>query len=181
MSGKRKFESEFEARVDEWVGSSDLDFGEIRAGARSLRVAVEPWYGDSWHGTFYAVDPRERSDTGLYRTPSRTGLCVVHLGTPFIGDVLSPSSFKEISTHGSVIKANEVVDDAMLLLQTRRHITAIGVNGVTWVTDRISIDSFEIERLENGWALGVADPDDVEPRMFRVEIKTGRLIGGYAV
>jgi hypothetical protein len=69
----------------------------------------------------------------------------------------------------------------MLLLVTGWAITAVGSDGDLWTTDRIAIDGLRVDEVSDGWARGVADPDDDEPRDFALDLATGRVIGGAGV
>ncbi|MFN8520945.1 MAG: hypothetical protein U0667_16480 [Chloroflexota bacterium] len=162
-------------------GRPDFEFVAPGAGSRSVWIAVEPKAGSIWSGTFLAPDPGVRALSVLLRTPTPTGLCVVERGTAFLGDVLDPPSFKVLPTKGPVVDAQSLLRYELLLLLTPWAITAIDRGGVRWTTNRIAIDGLRIDSTEDGWAGGVADPEDEDPREFRVNLSTGQVVGGAGI
>jgi hypothetical protein len=175
------FASEFDvAVVDYVVATPDQAFSAEGAGSRAVLVTVEPWGEPPWTASFAGPDPGCRALTELLGTPSPTGLCVVERGTAFVGDVLEPEGFEVIVTPGPVVAAEELVDEARLLLVTPWAITAVGRNGVQWTTPRIAVDGLRFDEASDGWLRGVADPDDDEPRDFAVDLSTGQVTGGAA-
>jgi hypothetical protein len=182
MIGREHFASQFEASViDLPPGAPDWAFASEFAGSRTLTISVEPWGDHPWTATFSSADPGRRALTALLGTPSPTGLCVIERGTGFLGDVLDPSGFVVVETNGPVVAAEELPHEGKLLLLTRWSITAIGAGGVLWSTARIAVDGLRVDEAGHGWARGVADPDDDEPRDFSLDLASGRLIGGAGV
>ena len=182
MIGQQRFVRDFEAGVVHGARDEpDFRFIAEHAGARATRICVEPLHGASWVAAFGSPDPDTSATSGLFGTPSPTGLCVVERGTAFLGDVLRPDRFTAVKTAGPVVAAYEVASEDSLLLVTPWAITAIGREGVLWTTERIAIDGLRIDEVAHGWLRGVSDPDDEEPGDFAVEIATGRLVGGTGI
>lgn len=175
------FASEFDAAIIDRTPSSDHAFSAEGAGSRAIVVAVEPWGEPAWTATFAAPEPGRRALTAVMGTPSPTGLCVVERGTAFLGDVLRPADFEVVPTAGPVVSAEELTTEAILLLLTPWAITAVGTDGVLWTTQRIAIDGLRVDEASDGWARGVADPADDEPRDFALDLRTGEVIGGAPV
>lgn len=176
------FASEYEAAIaDHPVGESGYVYAADGAGARAVAIEVEPWGEPAWLATFAAPEPGVRALTALLGTPASTGLCVVERGTAFLGDVLDPAGFIVVETPGPVVGAEELVLDGLLLLLSPWSIVAVGDEGVRWTTERIAIDGLRIDASDGGWVRGVADPNDDEPRVFSVELASGRVVGGTGV
>ncbi|WP_019145983.1 hypothetical protein [Aeromicrobium massiliense] len=176
------FASEFDVAVVEYAAETpDRMFSADGAGSRAVLVAVEPWGEPTWTASFAGSDPGRRALTGLFGTPSPTGLCVVERGTAFLGDVVEPEGFEVVATPGPVVAAEELVVGAKLLLVTPWAITAVGASGVQWTTPRIAVDGLRVDEASDGWLRGVADPGDDEPRDFAIDLSTGRVTGGAAI
>lgn len=182
MAMRSRFASEFDlALVDMPGGRPGRVFSAEGAGARVVWVEVKPWGGPAWTAGFAGPDPGRRALTALLGTPSRTGLCIVERGTAFLGDVLEPDSPDVVVTPGPVVEAMELVAEEMLLLVTPWTITGVGANGVRWTTPRIAVDSIHVDEVSDGWIKGVADPDDIEPRDFAVDLANGAFRGGSGI
>lgn len=176
-----QFASEFDVAIVDYSAAPDHVFSAEGAGSRAVVVSVEPWGEPTWSASFAGPDPGRRALTALLGTPSPTGLCVVERGTAFVGDVREPEGFEVVATPGPVVAAEELVDEAALLLVTPWAITAVGPGGVQWTTPRIAVDGLRVDEANDGWVRGVADPDDDEPRDFAVDLANGQLIGGSAI
>ena len=68
--------------------------------------------------------------------------------------------------------------EEVLLLATPWDVTAIGQDGVLWTTGRLAIDGLRLDESQVGWIAGVADPGDLEPRDFAIDLRTGKHEGG---
>jgi hypothetical protein len=156
----------------------DHEFSATGAGARSALVLIQPWAGPSWVGSFAAPEPNTPALSAFAGTPRPTGLCVIERGTAFLGDVLQPARFVALATHGPITRVAEVPAERILLLVTPWSIAAVTADGLVWSTERIAVEGLRIDEAIDGWAHGVADPDDEESRDFSVELATGRVIGG---
>ena len=177
------FQSRFRARiVDLPFNGCDYTFKSKGAGARAISLLVEPDDGSSWLATFAADDPlANEALSGIWRTPSPTGLCVIERGTAFLGDVLTPSEFAVIETCGPIVAMKELIEQRLLLLISPWTITAVSAEGVRWVTDRIAIEGISVKGVDSGQLIGVSDPGGDESHGFVVDISTGKLIGGGGV
>lgn len=178
-----RFPSEFDASiVDAFAATPDYEFVAGGAGGRSIQVLVDPWVVPAWSASFAASDPGIRALSALHGTPLATGLCVVERGTAFVGDVLDPASgFDVVDTGGPVVAAAELASENVLLLLTPWEITAIDADGIRWRSERIAIEGLRVDEASDGWIRGVADPRDVEPRDFAVELSSGRILGGAGI
>lgn len=182
MITDERFYTEYDASVvDSLTASPDYEFVSRGATGLSTTIMVDPWAAPAWSGTFAAPDPGMRAMSGLCGTPSPTKLCVVARGLAFLGDVLAPEGFATIDSGGPVVSAVELPQDGVLLLLTPWEVTAIDHYGVRWRTERIAIEGLRVDEAVNGWVRGVADPRDLEPRDFAIELDSGRVVGGAGV
>lgn len=178
MIGHHHFASQFNVAVGDYTGVPGHAFSSAGAGSRAVMVVVEPSGDAPWCATFAAPDPGRRALSALLGTPRLSGLCVVERGTAFLSDVYSPEGFEVVPVVGPIVAAEELVEHGVLLLLSPWAITAIGADGPLWVTSRIAIDGCRVDEISDGWIRGVADPDDIEPRDFAVDLATGEVIGG---
>jgi hypothetical protein len=61
----------------------------------------------------------------------------------------------------------------VLLLATPWTVIGIGSDGVPWTTRRLAIDGLRLDESQDGLVAGVADPKDLEPRDFVIDLRTG--------
>lgn len=174
------FERRYDAAIVERPGVGDpiYAFAAGDAGPRAITIMVEPWGTTTWTAEFSGPDPGRRALSGLFSTPSPDCLCVIERGTAFFGDVQNPDGFAAVDTKGPVVDVREVPSSGLLLLLTPWSITALNTRGTRWTTERIAIEAIRINEVTEGWAKGLSDPDDDEPRDFAVELSSGRVVGG---
>jgi hypothetical protein len=77
-----------------------------------------------------------------------------------------------------VVAVKPIARENILLLATPWQVTGIGHDGVLWTTRRLAIDGLRLDESMDGLVAGVADPQDVEPRDFVIDLRTGRHEGG---
>ena len=177
---KNVFPSEYSATIIELESREpDRWFTVPGAGSRAITVEIEPRDAPTWTAAFAGPEPGVRALTALLPTPSPTSLCVVERGTVYLGDVESPGTFKWLSLSEPVVDVEALLREEVLLLQTPWSIVGIDRNGFRWKTERIAVDGLRIDGACDGWANGVADPDDVEPRDFRLNLSTGDVIPAF--
>jgi len=119
--------------------------------------------------------------TGVYPTPSPSTLCAVVGGDAVLIDVEHPGRHEWLETGGAVVAVRPVVAEGLLLLATPWSITALDSSGQLWQTQRLAIDGLRMDEVSDGLLAGVADPDDMEPRDFAVDLRSGRHEGGGVV
>jgi len=66
----------------------------------------------------------------------------------------------------------------LLILGSFDTLTAYGVDGVAWQTERFAHDGFEIREVREHELFGVAESPAFGPRRFRVDLRTGAHEGG---
>jgi hypothetical protein len=116
--------------------------------------------------------------TGVHATPGRNRVLVVARGDAYLIDVGKPALYKAIATGGPVVAVKAITRENVLLLATPWTITGIGSDGVLWTTRRLAIDGLRLDESQDGLVAGVADPNDLEPRDFVIDLRTGSHEGG---
>jgi hypothetical protein len=121
-----------------------------------LLLEVTRYEGSSWTGGVRAGSPSVGSPTtGIYATPNPNRVLVV-----------ARRDVKPIPREN------------ILLLATPWDVTGIGEDGVLWTTGRLAIDGLRLDESQDGRVAGVADPKDLEPRDFVIDLRTGDHDGG---
>jgi hypothetical protein len=116
--------------------------------------------------------------TGIHATPARDKLLVVARGDAYLIDVGRPAIYEAVATGGPVVVVKPIGRERVLLLATPWTVTGIGRGGVLWTTRRLAIDGLRLDESRDGLVAGVADPNDLEPRDFVIDLRTGSHEGG---
>jgi hypothetical protein len=161
---------------------SDLDYyfhEQDSAPKPDLLLKVTECDGSSWTGGVRAGGPSVGSpSTGIYTTPNKSRVLVVAKGDAYLIDIQDPTNYKALSTGGPVVAVKPIKKENVLLLATPWDVTAIGQDGVLWTTGRLAIDGLRLDESQDGRVAGVADPRDLEPRDFVIDLRTGKHEGG---
>ena len=154
-----------------------------RAGTRSeLLLEISTESGLWWLAVVQAPPPPLRAAlTEVHTTPSPSALCAIAAGEAVVITVDRPGEHQWLATGGPVTSVKAAVEEGLLLLATPWSITALDASGVRWQTSRLAIDGLRLDEVADGMLAGVADPDDIEPRDFAVDLRTGEHRGGAAV
>jgi hypothetical protein len=135
--------------------------------------------GSSWRGSVRAGSPSVGSPTtGIYTTPNRNRVLVVARGDAYLIDTDDPAHYEALPTGGPVVAIKPIPRENILLLATPWDVTGIGEEGVLWTTGRLAIDGLRLDESQDGRVAGVADPKDLEPRDFVIDLRTGKHEGG---
>jgi hypothetical protein len=135
--------------------------------------------GNSWTGGVRAGGPSVGSPhTGIHATPASDRTLVVARGDAYLIDVGKPALYEVVATGGPVVGVKPIARENVLLLATPWTVTGIGRDGVLWTTRRLAIDGLRLDESEAGRVAGVADPHDLEPRDFVIDLRTGSHEGG---
>jgi hypothetical protein len=135
--------------------------------------------GSSWTGGLRAGGPSVGSPhTGIHATPARDRVLVVARGDAYLIDVGKPAAYEAAATGGPVVVVKPIAREKVLLLATPWTVTGIGGDGVLWTTRRLAIDGLRLDESRDGLVAGVADPHDLEPRDFVIDLRTGSHEGG---
>jgi hypothetical protein len=177
----RSFEGDYD--VDPLIDMpSVIDYDFHGAGVTprpDLLLQVTTANGKSWTGGVRAGGPSVASAaTGALTTPNKNRLLVLARGDAYLIDVQAPTNYRALSTGGPVVAFKPVPREKVLLLATPWDVTAIGTDGVLWTTGRLAIDGLRLDESQDGWIAGVADPGDLEPRDFAIDLRTGKHEGG---
>lgn len=181
----RKLDRSFDADYDvepliDMPFAPDYDFHEPGMAPKpDLLLRVTTGDGSSWTGGVRAGGPSVGSpNTGIYSTPNRNRLLVLARGDAYLIDVQDPTNYEALSTGGPVVAVKPIPRENVLLLATPWDVTAIGQDGVMWTTGRLAIDGLRLDESQDGRVAGVADPRDLEPRDFVIDLHTGQHEGG---
>jgi hypothetical protein len=178
---ERSFEADYylEPLID-MPSALDYEFHESGVMPRpDLLLHVTTADGRSWTAGVRAGGPSVASAaTGIFTTPNKNRLLVVARGDAYLIDLRDPTDYKALSTGVPVVAVKPVPRENVLLLATPWDVSAIGKDGVLWTTGRLAIDGLRLDESHGGWIAGVADPRDLEPRDFAIDLRTGKHEGG---
>jgi hypothetical protein len=177
----RSFDADYDVEpLSDLPSALDYDFQEPDMAPKSdllLRVTRDD--GSSWTGGVRAGGPSLGSpNTGIYTTPNKNRLLAVARGDAYLIDVEDPANYEALSTGGPVVAVKPIPGENVVLLATPWDVTAIGPDGVLWTTGRLAIDGLRLDESQGGRVAGVADPKDLEPRDFVIDLHTGKHEGG---
>lgn len=177
----RSFDADYDVEpLSDLPSALDYDFQEPDMAPKSdllLRVTRDD--GSSWTGGVRAGGPSLGSpNTGIYTTPNKNRLLAVARGDAYLIDVEDPANYEALSTGGPVVAVKPIPRENVVLLATPWDVTAIGPDGVLWTTGRLAIDGLRLDESQDGRVAGVADPKDLEPRDFVIDLHTGKHEGG---
>lgn len=153
--------------------------GEEDALARgALQLLIRPAAGGSFLATC-ALGFRDPSmPSGIYTCPNPDELCAVAGGYAYIIDTRAPEHSTHI-TQKPVAQVYVTASPQLLLFVGFHSITAWGVEGLSWTTDRLSWEGVRITGVEGstlhgtGWNM-LTDKD----LPFTVDLHTGAHTGG---
>lgn len=157
-------------------GRPNYTFSAGVLSGRAKTISIQPESGSSWVGSFIGDPSYRRGITGLYGTPSPDHLCVLERGTAFVVDARNPIATLLVPSDGPVRDVQPVVDAGILLLATPWTVTAVGTGGIAWTSPRLAIEGLRLDDVHEHYLLGVADPDEDEPREFAIDLRTGALV-----
>jgi hypothetical protein len=175
------FEADYDVvRLAETPPALDYNFHQPGAVPRpDLLLEVTRTDGSSWTGGVRAGGPSVGSPhTGVHATPGRNRVLVVARGDAYLIEVGKPPDYEAVATGGPVVAVKPIARENILLLSTPWAVTGIGCGGVLWTTRRLAIDGLRLDESEAGRVAGVADPRDLEPRDFVIDLRTGSHEGG---
>jgi hypothetical protein len=177
----RSFDADYDVEpLIDLPSALDYDFHEPGMVPKpDLLLGVTAGDGSSWTGGVRAGGPSVGSPkTGIYTTPNKNKLLVVGRGDAYLIDVRNPAAYEAVSTGGPVVAVKPIPKENVLLLATPWDVTGIGEDGVLWTTERLAIDGLRLDESQEGRVAGVADPKDLEPRDFVIDLRTGKHKGG---
>lgn len=177
------FPADYEVQMLKEQPTSAPSYTFVREGQPAsggdVHIEVMPWAGEPWVGAVCRSSPTVKGAlTVAHPTPHRRRVCVVASGDAYLIDVDRPQDFKVLQTGGPVVAVYPVVSEGLLLLASPWVVTAVDGKGPVWQTERLAIDGFRLDEVDDGRAAGVADPGDDEPRDFVIDLRTGRHDGG---
>jgi hypothetical protein len=143
-----------------------------------LMITVQLSGGASWTGRFYAPRSQRRAVSGIYRTPTATGICVINQGCVFVGDVLAPAGIAPVDDLDEVLAVERDAKSGLLYVSTGWTVAALGAAGLVWQTPRLAIEDLRLDSVQGTSLHGTADPDGDGARQFTIEVITGDVRGG---
>ena len=177
----RSFDADYDVEpLIDMPSALDYDFHDQDSAPKpDILLKVTEGDGSSWTGGVRAGGPSVGSpSTGIYTTPNKKRLLVVARGDAYLIDTQDPTNYEALSTGGPVVAIKPIKKENVLLLATPWDVTAIGQDGVLWTTGRLAIDGLRLDESQDGRVAGVADPRDLEPRDFVIDLRTGQHEGG---
>lgn len=173
------FEKSYDAALVDTpsFGCADYEFHGLHREGSRITLLVTLADGRSWTGTF-GNEPSWRGLTGTFPTPDSDSLCVINHGRAFLVNTLHPADAQTIPSDGPIRSLASIPSPPLLLLATQWSVVAIGPSGEAWASDRIATEGIRLDDVVGSFAIGVADPDDEEPREFALDLRTGAIAGG---
>jgi len=152
---------------------------ELEEGDRTgAYVHVIPQNGAAWSGFFALGFNSEQVVSAVCSCPDPEAVCVVAGGYAYVVNVTDPARWFQVEQR-PVVDLRVVSAAGLMLFTGFTSITAVGMAGVAWQTERLSwegvrITSVDAENLRGfGW-----DAIGDQEVAFEVELKTGKHVGG---
>lgn len=153
--------------------------GEEDALARgALQVMVHPAEGGSFLANCALGFTDRRMPTGVHACPNPRELCAVAGGYAYIIDTTQP----ERSTHISqkpVVEVRALPAEGLMLFVGFHSVTAWGVQGLAWQSERLSWEGVRITAIESGVLHGFGWNMFTDKEVaFALDLRTGKHEGG---
>jgi hypothetical protein len=142
----------------------------------SLVVAVAPGgdTGSSWVGRFEQGSPIATALSGVFSLPDPDQVCVVSGGQAFVVCANNPLDWEALKAPFPVTRILAVPEVSVLLLIDFTHIAAMGENGVSWTSNRLSWDGIDVKDVVGSTLLGFGWSAPEHRHVgFRLDLRTG--------
>lgn len=147
-------------------------------GRDGLLLGVTPRQGAPWSGTFAFGHYPPTTKTGIYSCPDPQMLCVVAKGEAYFVKTDEPEKWGRVEST-PIFDVRPILSKGLLIFSDFTTISAYGVKGRHWRTDRLSWDGIEITNLTAEYILGLAwDSPKQRHVEFCVEVQSGKHHGG---
>ena len=149
--------------------SAKIGFGD------ALMLHCTPVRGDEWIGVF-----ARNHVTGLlalFSCASPDHFLVVADGRGYFCDAEKPRNSLELPCY-PIVGVDVAADAELLLVNDSTLVMALGHDGITWTSGRISWDGITFDRIDATRAEGHASDPTGPPRRFVIELSTGAHEGG---
>jgi hypothetical protein len=143
----------------------------------ALMLHCTPVRGDEWIGVF-----ARNHLTGLlalFSCASRDHFLVVADGRGYFCNAEKPQDSSELPCY-PIVGVDVAADAELLLVNDSTLVMALGHDGITWTSGRISWDGITFDRIDATRAEGLASDPTGPPRQFVIELSTGEHQGGSA-
>jgi hypothetical protein len=152
---------------------------ELEEGDRSgAYVRVTPQSAPAWVGFFALGFDSDQVVNQICSTPDPERLCVVVGGYAYVMEASDPAQWLQVEQK-PVVDCRVVSQHSLLLFVGFTSITALGISGIAWTTERLTCEGLTITAVDGGKLLGHgwdALADKEVP--FEVDLKTGKHKGG---
>jgi hypothetical protein len=152
----------------------ELDEGD-RTGVyvRVVSPSAPPWFG------FFAAGFESPQVTNaVCSCPDPNWLCVVSGGYAYVVKSSDPRKWFRIEQN-PVVELRTLTEQRLILFSGFTSITALGMEGILWATERISWEGVQITRIDGDTLHGLGwDAKSDREVPFAVDLKTGKHTGG---
>jgi hypothetical protein len=141
----------------------------------ALLLHCTPMRGDAWIGVF-----ARKHVTGLlavFSCPSQDHFLVVADGRGYLCNAADPQRSSELACY-PIVGVDVAADARLLLLNNSMEVAALGRDGITWTSGRISWDGITFDRIDATRAEGHASDPTGPSKRFVLELSTGAHEGG---
>lgn len=152
---------------------------ELEEGDRAgLYARVEPPGRSPWSGFFALGFDSDQAVNAICSCPDPDSLCVVAGGYAYVVSASNPEQWFRVEQRPvTVLRALQ--QQKLILFAGFTSITALGVSGVSWTTDRLSWEGLSIGDVSDNHLHGTGwDAIANREVPFTVDLATGRHSGG---
>jgi hypothetical protein len=108
-----------------------------------------------------------------WRTPVPTALAFISEWRGYVIDVVRREVLLDI---GGVTRIREDQRNGLLLLATQSELTAMGVDGIVWATDRIVDEDLKVVAIDARGIVCTGDVGTTLPHQIVIDPLTGRVV-----
>lgn len=150
-------------------------FSEYGSGPGVI-VEISSAGSNPWIGVFTGVNGYPKGLNGVYLTPNPDDLCVLVAGEIFYGPIRNPEDIVRVEFE-PIFQAFADREHDTLILAGFTSILCVNGLGISWRSERISIDSLEISGVKNDIIFGTFwDPRKEALSEFQVNLYSGKLV-----
>jgi hypothetical protein len=152
---------------------------ELEEGDRSgVYVRVEPHGGQAWSGFFVQGFDSDFAVNMICACPDPGSVCAVVGGYAYVVTAADPSQWFRIEQK-PVVALRVVEDHHLILFAGFTTITALGVSGIKWTTERLSWEGVSLDEIHSGQLHGKGwDAIANREVPFEVDLESGQHSGG---
>jgi hypothetical protein len=177
FSARREWDS---SRIQDYLFTFDrrsIGEGSDRSSLSDANsILVEFTTGkETWIGRF---ETGSEGLSGIYATPSPESACVVAEGSGYWVPTLHPDAYNVVRCT-PIKEVLRVPERDIIIFADYTRMSAYGINGLLWTTERLSWDGLQITHVSRSSILGLAWDAPADRHVeFSIDTSTGVSAGG---